>query len=137
MVAVNHYRRATPTAEAASDPALERLAASCASKIAAGQGVCPGAGQYYGVKLAPSQIAMLSGPLSPEQVAKYAPDITADLSGLTDDPRIAIVAARNTQNGTAAMVFILSAGPCPDPCAPKSDGTIVPGLITHISTAHG
>lgn len=134
MVAVNHYRRSTPAAEAASDPALESLAASCASKIAAGQGVCPGAGQYYAVKLAPSQIAMLTGALSPDQLAADAPDLTADLSGLTGDPRIAIVAARNTQNGSTALVFVISAGPCAYPCAPKPDGAVVPGLITHTAT---
>lgn len=136
MVAVNHYRRTTPTDEAKADGALEALAASCAAKIAAGQGVCPADGQYYSVTLAPSQIATLSGPLSPDALGRYAPGFTSDTSAFTDDPRIAIVAARNTQNGTAALVFVISAGPCPAPCAPESDGAVVPGLITHISTPH-
>lgn len=132
MVAVNNYRRAAPAAEAAPDSALEKLAASCASRLAAGSGMCPADGQYYHVKLSPSQIATLSGPLSPDMVAADAPILTADMSGLTDDPRVAMVAARNTQNGMAHLVFMISAGPCAAPCVPKSDGAIMPGLITHV-----
>jgi hypothetical protein len=131
MVAVNHYRRTTPAAEAQSDPELEKLAASCAAKLAGGTGMCPGPGQYDSVKLSPSQIATLSGPLSPDTLAADAPTLTADVSKLTDDPRFAIVGARNTQNGSAQLVFIISAGPCPDPCAPKADGDTMPGIITH------
>lgn len=134
MVAVNHYRRSTPTAEAQSDPALEQLAASCAAKLAGGNGACPAEGQYNSVKLSPSQIATLSGPLSPDTLAADAPTLTSDVSKLTDDPRVAIVGARNTQNGTAAMVFMISAGPCPAPCAPKADGGTVPGIIAHIGS---
>ncbi|MBN9607888.1 MAG: hypothetical protein BGO26_06665 [Actinobacteria bacterium 69-20] len=134
MIAVNHYRRATPAVEAQSDPALDKLAASCASKIAGGTGMCPDPGQYNSVKLSPSQIATLSGPLSPDTLAADAPTLTADLSKLTDDPRVAIVGARNTQNGTAALVFMISAGPCPAPCAPKTDGDFMPGIIAHVGT---
>lgn len=132
MVAVNHYRRTTPAAEARSDPALEKLAASCATKLAGGTGMCPGPGQYNSVKLSPSQIATLSGPLSPDTLAADAPTLTSDLSKLTDDPRFAIVGARNTQNGTAALVFMISAGPCPAPCAPRADGDFTPGIIAHV-----
>jgi hypothetical protein len=132
MVAVNHYRRTTPAAEAKPDPALQKLAASCAAELAGGAGACPAAGQYDSVKLSPSQIATLSGPLSPDTLAADAPTLTSDLSKLTDDPRFAIVGARNTLNGTAQIVFIISAGPCPAPCQPKSDGAIMPGLITHV-----
>ncbi len=131
MVAVNHYRRATPAAEATPDSALEMLAASCASKLAGGTGACPAAGQYSAMKLSPSQIGALSGPLSPDTLAADAPTLTADLSGLTADPSFAIVGARNTQNGTAQLVFMVSAGPCPAPCRPASDGAIMPGLIAH------
>lgn len=131
IVAVNHYRRTTPAAEAQLDPALQTLAASCAAELAGGSGVCPGAGQYYSVKLSPSQIATLSGPLSPDTLAADAPALTSDISKITSDPRIAIAAARNTQNGTAQLVFMLSAGHCPAPCTPSSDGAIMPGLVTH------
>lgn len=131
MVAVNHYRRATPAAEAKPDPALEKLAASCASRLAGGSGACPAQGQYDAVQLSPSQIATLSGSLSPDTLAADAPTLTSDLSKLTADPRFAIVGARNTQNGTAQLVFVISAGPCPAPCQPASDGVIMPGLITH------
>lgn len=134
MVAVNHYRRTTPAAEAQSDPALEKLAASCAAKLAGGTGACPDPGQYNSAKLSPSQIATLSGPLSPDTLAADAPTLTADVSKLTDDPRFAIVGARNTQNGTAALVFMISAGPCPAPCTPKADGDTMPGIIAHIGT---
>jgi len=134
MVAVNHYRRTTPAVEAQSDAALEQLAASCASKLAGGTGMCPGPGQYDSVKLSPSQIATLSGPLSPDTLAADAPTLTSDVSKLTDDPRFAIVGARNTQNGSAALVFMISAGPCPAPCAPKADGDFTPGIITHVGT---
>lgn len=133
MVAVNHYRRTTPAVEAQSDPALEKLAASCAAKLAGGTGACPDPGQYNSVKLSPSQIATLSGPLSPDTLAADAPNLMADVSKLTDDPRVAIVGARNTQNGTAALVFMISAGPCPAPCSPTADGDTVPGIIAHVA----
>lgn len=131
MVAVNHYRRTTPAAEAKTDAGLEKLAASCAAKLAGGTGMCPGPGQYYSVKLSPSQIATLSGPLSPDTLAADAPTLIADVSKLTDDPRFAIVGARNTQNGSAQIVFMMAAGPCPAPCAPNADGDVVPGIIAH------
>jgi hypothetical protein len=132
MAAVNNYRRATPAAEVTSDPALEKLAASCASKLAGGTGACPDAGQFYDVKLAPSQIATLSGPLPPDMVDDWAPTLTSDLSGFSNDPRVAIVGARNTQNGTAHLVVMISVGPCTQPCNPKSNGAIMPGLVTHV-----
>lgn len=132
MVAVNHYRRSTPADPVAPDPSLEALAASCAAKLAGGTGICPDAGQYYSVKLSPSQVATLSGPLSPDTLQADAPVLASDISKLTADPRIAIVGARNTQNGTAQLVFMLSAGPCKAPCTPKSDGAIMPGLVTHV-----
>lgn len=134
MVAVNHYRRTTPATEAQSDPALEQLAASCASRLAGGTGMCPAEGQYNAVKLSPSQIATLAGPLSPDTLAADAPTLTADVSRLTDDPRFAIVGARNTQNGSAQIVFMISAGPCPAPCTPNADGGVVPGVIAHVGT---
>jgi hypothetical protein len=132
MVAVNHYRRSTPPDPLASEAGLESLAASCAAKLAGGTGICPDAGQYYAVKLSPSQVVTLSGPLSPDMLQADAPTLTSDISKFTADARIAIVGARNTQNGTAELVFLLAAGPCKAPCTPKSDGAIMPGLVTHV-----
>ncbi len=132
MVAVNHYRRSAPADPVASDAALEALAASCAAKLAGGAGICPDAGQYYSVKLSPSQFVTLSGPLSPDTLQTDAPTLMADISKFTNDPRVAIVGARNTQNGTAELVFMLAAGPCKAPCTPKSDGAVMPGLVTHV-----
>ena len=131
LAAVNRYRRSTPAGGAAPDRALERLAVSCASKLAGSTGVCPGDGQYYHVKLSPAEVGTLSGPLSRDMVERHAPTLTTDLSKLTGDPRLAIVAARNTQNGTAELVFMISAGPCAAPCAPNADGDYLPGLVTH------
>ncbi|MBN9610891.1 MAG: hypothetical protein BGO26_01070 [Actinobacteria bacterium 69-20] len=132
IVAVNHYRQSTPADPVAPDAALEALAASCAAELAGGTGICPDAGQYYAVKLSPSQVATLSGPLSPDTLQTDAPALTSDISKVTNDPRIAIVGARNTHNGTAQLVFMFSAGPCKAPCTPKSDGAIMPGLVTHV-----
>lgn len=130
--AINHYRRTTPAADTRSDPGLASLAASCASKIAAGQGICPNSGQYYEVKLSPSQIGTLSGPLTAEAIAREAPMLTHDVSRLTADPRIALVGARNTHNGAAALVIMVGAGPCPPPCMPASDGDLMPRILAHI-----
>jgi hypothetical protein len=130
--AVNTTRASTGAAAVTADGQLQALATSCASKLAAGTGACPAPGQFYEVKLSPSQVAELTGTLTPAMIADWTPILATNLSGLTDDPRVAMVAARNTQNGTATLVVIISAGPCPDPCQPKSDGAIMPRLITHV-----
>lgn len=129
---VNNYRRSGAADDATADRALASLAATCAGKIAAGQGVCPGAGQFYEIKLSPSQISKLSTTPTRETLAEWAPILLSDMSELSDDMRVAMVAARNTQNGTAALIVIISAGPCPSPCRPDTDGAYVPNLITHV-----
>ncbi len=134
--AVNIARAAGGAASVAADRPLQKLAATCAAKLAADQGACPAEGQYYSVKLSPSQVVKLSAALTPAMIADWAPTFASDLSGLTDDPRVAMAAARNTRNGTAQLVFMIAVGPCPTPCTPESDGAIMPGLITHTTTAH-
>lgn len=134
--AVNNARTAGGAASVAADRPLQKLAVTCAAKLAADQGVCPAEGQYYGVKLSPSQVVQLSTTPTAEQLASWAPTAISDLAGLTGDPRIGIAAARNTQNGTAQLVFMVAVGPCPTPCTPQSDGAIMPGLVTHTTTVH-
>jgi len=131
--AVNDARATVGAAGVAADPALTSLAASCAARLAADQeGTCPAEGQFYEVGLSPSQVVKLSGTLAPEMIGSWAPILASDLSALTGDPRVAMVAARNTHNGTATLVIFISAGPCQAPCTPSEDGAIMPGLITHV-----
>jgi hypothetical protein len=130
---VNNYRRSGAVGDAAADRALVGLAASCAGKVAAGQGVCPGAGQFYEIKFSPSQISKLTGTPTRETLAGWAPILLSDMSEFGDDMRVAMVAARNTQNGTAALIVIISAGPCPSPCKPEKDGAYLPNLLTHVT----